>query len=148
MTRRFGFPVLVVFVAVALAAAACSKESPSAPTAVPTPGPATEGAFDTSSGGTTVVGAVPRPGAVDVKGIIKSISLDSHTFVLVARNDKEINVRVTQRTLFAAGPNPRAKLTFRSLKVGMAVDVVGKMDKGVLVAHSVVVLKLPPRPGA
>ena len=146
MSRRFGFPVLVVCMAVALAAAACSKESPSAPTAVPTQGPTAEGAFDTSSGGTSVVGAVPRAGAVNIKGLIKSINFDSFTFVLVARNDKEITVRVTKRTLFAAGANPRAKLTFRSLRPGMPVDVVGTMDKGIVVAHSVVVLKLPPRP--
>lgn len=147
MIRRFSFPVLVVLVGVALTATACTKASPAAPTAVSAQTSGTATALDMTSVGTaTGATALARPGAVDAKGLVKSVDLQAHTFVLTARNDKDVDVRVTQKTVFAAGPNPRAKVDFRSLKPGMAVDVVGKIDKSVVVAASVVVLK--PRPTA
>jgi hypothetical protein len=150
MHRRLGLAVLVVAVAVALAATACSKKEEgylTAPTPLPAPDSSAEGAFETAPGGTAAVGTLARPGAVNVKGIIQSISFENHTFVLLTRNNKEIDVRVTLRTLFAASSRPRVKVAFRSLKPGMGVDVVGRIERGVLVARSVVILKVPPRIG-
>jgi hypothetical protein len=146
MHRRSTFLVLTVLAAVALAATACSKSSPSAPTAVSTQSQGSATAFDaTTVGGATGVTALPRSGAVDVKGLVKGVDFGGHTFLLVARNEREVTVRVTQKTVFVAGPNARAKLNFQSLKPGMAVDVVGRVERDVLVAASVVLLR--PRPG-
>jgi hypothetical protein len=145
MTRRLTLVALAALIVPALTVVACSKAAPVAPTAVSPRSAGTDAAFDTSSsGGATGSTALLRPGAVDVKGVIKGINLEAHTFVLVARNDREVEVQVTQKTVFAAGPNPRVRMNFRMLKPGMPVDVVGKVERGVLVAASVVVLK--PRP--
>jgi hypothetical protein len=143
--------LFVAVLSVVLALAACSGGktglNPASPTTVSVQSQDSATALGTAAGTSTAVGtaavgtAAARPGAVEVKGLIKSINLDGHTFVLVAKNGKVLDVRVTQKTAFAAGSNPRAKIGFRSLKAGMAVDVVGRLDKGELVAASVVVLK-------
>ena len=145
MTRRYQLLVLAVSLVAALAAVACEADhNPAAPTSVPAAVTSDDGAFDTLPGAGTAVGAVARNGAVDVKGVIQGVDLNSHTFDLAARNGRDVTVRVTQKTVFAAGPNPRARVTFRSLKAGMAVDVVGRIERDVLVARSVVVLKARP----
>jgi len=145
MNRRQTLLFVAVLSAV-LALAACSGKTdvnPAAPTTVALESQGSTATLGTTSDSGTAVGtAVARPGAVEVKGLIRSVDFEGRTFVLAARNGRVIDVRVTQRTVFAAGPNPRIKVGFRSLRAGMAIDVVGRLERGVLVAASVAILKV------
>jgi hypothetical protein len=145
MNRATALVATVLAAVLAIAAASCSKANPAAPTPLPAISQATSGSVGAPATGPASPTAVLAVGVTEVRGVIRDIDVKAWSFTLVSREaGRAVTVRATERTvIMGPGQDSRAGIRFAKLSNGLSVMVQGKVERGILMARVIAVVREP-----